>query len=219
MKELQILLKSMSKSIGTLTNDFEALTKRVAEIAESQPNKKKLSKKPQPPTKKPNDISERSYQKVTKADLKKLLKIAHEDRKDFFQNHPRWKKLYSDRMIAIALCQGAALHYLNGKNGVKDFDVWTFYSEHPSAPFPYRRMGGRDFGSTKFGRHPSNADRYKGRGVDLLGRSLKCSKNADPVKMIRDYLKNRETKSANELSKKAVVMLFPENLFGKVIWP
>ena len=119
----------------------------------------------------------------------------------------------------IALCQGAALHYLYGKAGVKDFDVWTFYSEHPSAPFPYRRVGGRDFGSPKFGRHPSNADRFIGRGVDLIGRSLKCSLKSDPEKIVREYLANPRTKSAKALSKKAVVLLYPKNLLGKSIWP
>jgi hypothetical protein len=80
-------------------------------------------------------------------------------------------------------------------------------------------VGGRDFGSIKFGRYPSSADRFKGRGVDLLGRSLKCSPKSDPVKVIREYLINPKTKSAKALSKKAVVMLYPDNLFGKVIWP
>jgi hypothetical protein len=164
-------------------------------------------------------ISDRSYKKITKTDLKRLLRIADKDREDFFSRHPRWKKLYSGRMICIALCQGAALHYLDRKNGVKDFDVWTFYSEHLSAPFPYRRMVVRDFGSTKFGCHPSHANRFKGRGVDLIGRSLKCSKNANPTELIQNYLKNPKTKSAKALSKKAVVLLFPENLFGKIIWP
>jgi len=36
------------------------------------------------------------------------------------------------------LCQGAALHYVNGKNGVKDFGVWSFYAQHDDWPFPPR---------------------------------------------------------------------------------
>jgi hypothetical protein len=32
-------------------------------------------------------------------------------------------RLYADRLFAVALCQGAALHYIDGKNGVKDLDV------------------------------------------------------------------------------------------------
>jgi hypothetical protein len=80
----------MSNSLRTLTNDFDALTKRIAEIAESQATQTYLAGKLQLlANNKPNDISERSYKKITKADLKKLLKIAHEDRKNFFRNHPR----------------------------------------------------------------------------------------------------------------------------------
>ena len=53
-------------------------------------------------------ISERSYERIEKKDLEKLLKLAIEDREDFFTRYPRWKKLYSNRIICIALCQGAA---------------------------------------------------------------------------------------------------------------
>ena len=124
-----------------------------------------------------------------------------------------------DKLHSILLAQGAALHYLDGKNGVKDFDVWTFYSEHPKGPFPYRRMGHKDFGISKFGRHPSDVEKFEGRCVDLLGRSLKIPKYADPVKVIVSYLQNPTTDSAKELRKKAVVVLYPESLFGRVIWP
>jgi len=166
--------------------------------------------------KKPN-ISKRSYEKITKADLKKLLSFAQEDRKKFFSKYPRWKKLYSDRIICIALCQGAALHYLDEKNGVKDFDVWTFYSEHQSEPFPYRRMGHADFGPSKFGCHPDDIDKFDGRCVDLVGRSLKCSKNAEPVKALHEYLSNPKTKTAAELSKKAVILLYPQKYFCDIL--
>lgn len=151
--------------------------------------------------------------------MKKLLRFSNEDRKDFFARNPRWWRLYANRIICIALCQGAALHYLNGKNGVKDFDVWTFYSKHSEAPFPYRRMGHRDFGISKFGCHPLDAERFKGRCVDLIGRSLKVPQSTDPIKAVKTYLGNPATKSAKELRKKAVVLLYPEELFGRVIWP
>jgi len=165
------------------------------------------------------NVSERSYEIITLKDLKKLLALSYEDRDEFFVRYPRWRKLYAKRIICIALCQGAALHYLDGKNGVKDFDIWTFYSEHPEAPFPYRRMGHKDFGISKFGCHPSDIGKFKGRCVDLIGRSLKFRKSADPVQVVKSYLSNPTTKSANELKRKAVVMLYPEMLFGRIIWP
>ncbi len=164
-------------------------------------------------------ISERSYARITRGDLKRLLRIAQEDHEDFFSRHPKWKKLYAERIIGVALCQGGALHYIDGRNGVKDFDVWTFYAEHPSAPYPYRRQGHADFGKSKFGCHPDDADRFEGRCVDLIGRSIGCPPRVDPTEAIQTYLSGAMTKTAKELSKKAVVMLAPDKLFGRVIWP
>jgi len=37
------------------------------------------------------------------------------------------------RLLGRALCQGAALRYVNGSNGVKDFDVWSFYTQYDGA--------------------------------------------------------------------------------------
>jgi hypothetical protein len=102
------------------------------------------------------NICERSYERIEKEDLEKLLKFAIDDREDFFARYPRWKHLYANRVICIALCQGAAQHFVDGKNGVKDFDVWTFYADHQDAPFPYRRIGRRDFGISKFGCYPAH---------------------------------------------------------------
>jgi hypothetical protein len=90
------------------------------------------------------NVTTRSFEKVEHADLRRLLDLATEDRDEFFARHPRWKKLYSKRILCIALCQGAAQHYVDGKTGVKDFDVWTFYAEHPEGQYPYRRMGHKD---------------------------------------------------------------------------
>ena len=164
-------------------------------------------------------ISKRTFKKINHKDLHRLSTIALEDRQDLFARYPRWRKLYSKRILCIALCQGAALHYIDGKNGVKDFDVWTFYAEHPSGiPFPYRRRVRRDFGKSKFGRHPDDRQ-YEGRCVDLIGRSIKCSPKVNPIKALHEYLLNPKTRSAKELAKKAVVILAPNELLGKVVWP
>src|SRR4051794_34118081 len=117
--------------------------------------------------------SERSYERVTSRHLTRLARIAASDRAARFARKPRWQ-VYENRIICVALCQGAALHYVDGKNGVKDFDVWTFYAEHIEGPFPYRWTTTADFGESRFGRRESEPDgrQYKGRRVDLIGRSL-----------------------------------------------
>ena len=114
---------------------------------------------------------------------------------------------------------GAALHYVNGRNGVKDFDVWSFYAQYDDWPFPARWRGTRDFGPSKFGRYPRDAPRYSGRRVDLLGRSLRVEPGADPADAIRRYLAGRRTRSAKELAARAVVLIDPEGRVGEIVWP
>ena len=160
----------------------------------------------------------RSYAQITKADLRKLAEIARADNADFFARNELAHRYYRKRLLCIALCQGAALHYLDGRNGVNDFDVWTFYAEHPAMRFPPRRHATADFGKSKFGR-PRAGFEYEGRRVDLLGRSLRVRPSADPIEALLLYLLTSETKSAKALKQKAVVLLDPPELLGAVIWP
>jgi hypothetical protein len=162
--------------------------------------------------------SERSLAKIEVGDLERLAFLCREDREAFFSRHPGWQRLYTDRILCVALCQGAALHYVNGRSGVKDFDVWTFYAEHPDAAFPWRRMGRKDYGVSKFGKNPDDAG-YIGRRVDLLARSLRFALGTDPVQCIQTYLSGMHTKTACELSQKAVVLVEPKGLMGTVVWP
>ena len=69
---------------------------------------------------------------------------------------------------------GAALHYLDGTNGVKDFDVWSFYAERGDGPFPYRWRGTADYGPSKFGRYPDDPPSFTGRRVDCSGDRSTC---------------------------------------------
>lgn len=162
--------------------------------------------------------SERSFVKIEASDLERLALLNKEDRDEFFARRPHWQRLYADRILCIALCQGAAVHYINEKNGVKDFDVWTFYAKHPDEPFPWRLRRTRDFGLSKFGKHPDDVG-YVGRRVDFFARSLPFAVADDPVQCIRTYLSNGHTKTVGELSRKAVVLIEPKELMGKVIRP
>jgi hypothetical protein len=164
------------------------------------------------------EASERSFVKIEASDLERLGVLCREDREEFFSRHPKWQRLYADRIMCIALCQGAAIHYVNGKNGVKDFDVWTFYAERRDAAFPWRRRGTKDYGLSKFGKHPDDVG-YIGRRVDLLARSLPFAVTADPVQSIQAYLAGGRTKTANALSRKAVILIEPQGLMGQISWP
>jgi len=160
----------------------------------------------------------RSYKEIALKDLGRLAEIARWDREDLFRRIPRWGRLYADRVLCVALCQGAALHYVTGQTGVKDFDVWTFYRAHPAAPFPARRLRTVDFGDRKFGQSPDKPE-FVGRRVDLIGRSLKCEPSDNPVRVVQAYLSEGRTRSARCLAEKAVVLLVPPDRRGQIIWP
>lgn len=164
------------------------------------------------------DDAARSYERIVREDLDRLAAIARSDRQARFERRPRWRP-YADRILCVALCQGAALHFVDGRNGVKDFDVYTFYAEHSVGAFPSRWRTQVDFGPSRFGRYPGDPDSFGGRRVDLIGRSLDASPDADPVEAVRRYLRAARTETARQLASKAVVLLDPEPLRGQVIWP
>ena len=163
--------------------------------------------------------SDRSLARIERADLLRLAALAADAEADLFGRHPRGSGRYAGRLLGRALCQGAALHYVNQENGVKDFDVWSFYAQYDDWPFPARWRGTRDFGPSRFGRYPGDPPRYSGRRVDLLGRSLPAEPGADPADVLRRYLAARRTDSARALAAKAVVLIQPENRAGEIVWP
>jgi hypothetical protein len=162
---------------------------------------------------------DRSLASIDRADLLHLAALAADAEAELFERNPRGSGRYADRLLGRALCQGGALHYMNGKNGVKDFDVWSFYAQHDNWPFPVRWRGTRDFGPSKFGRYPGDPPQYTGRRVDLLGRSLPAAPGTDPAHAIHDYLAAGRTNSARELAAKAVVLIDPAGRVGEIVWP
>lgn len=161
----------------------------------------------------------RSYSVIGRADLRRLAQLAREDREDFFARHPEFSILYGRRLLCAALCDDAALHYLNGVSGVSEFSVWSFYAEHPEAPFPFHLVGHADFGKSKFGRAPDAPDTYRGRRVSLHGRSIDAVPGSDPLSALQGYLKAGASPSARELSQKAAILISPDALCGIQAWP
>jgi hypothetical protein len=162
---------------------------------------------------------ERSLEPLTKGDLKELYEGSVKRLHEYFLigQGSKWLELYDiKKPLAVALCQGAAMHFHDKTNGVKDFDVWFFYPFNQKH-LPYRTYWNWDYQNPKFGRHPSIPG-YTGRKVDVLVRSIKTYTSNDPVKTIHQFLQYENTASSRELAKKAVVMLAPESLLGKVVW-
>lgn len=167
----------------------------------------------------------RSYEAILDGDLARLSAFAAADRERFLVKRPE----YRHRLLAVALCQGAGLHYRHvaagepEPNGVKDFDVWSFFAAIPGQRFPAdRRMTHVDFGPSRFGRQLDQLPRYRhyqGRRVDLLMRALPVRPNDDPPEALRHYLQEARTTSAQRLAAKAVVLIDPPDLRGTIPWP
>src|SRR5438270_7723971 len=71
------------------------------------------------------------------ADLLRLAALAADAEAELFRRNPQGSGRYVGRLLGRALCQGAALHYVDGSNGVKDFDVWSFYTQHAGSAVMY----------------------------------------------------------------------------------
>lgn len=82
--------------------------------------------------------SGRSPARIDRNDLLRLAKLAADVEAGLFARHPQGARRYAGRLVCRALCQGAALHYLDARTGVKDSDVWSFYAARRDRPFPYR---------------------------------------------------------------------------------
>jgi hypothetical protein len=168
-------------------------------------------------------IEERSRARITKSDLRHLSTLALAELRHFFTDNPDLRKRYSRSLIAVALCQGAALHLINGTAGIKDFDVYFFFGRYDKR-LVNRRPKSVDSRLIKFGVHPDDyRNGYKARRVDFLRRSIDNDivkhENKAPKACIIKYLRRRRTKTARELAKKAVIGLWPETIFSEIIWP
>ena len=170
-------------------------------------------------------VGDRSTEVIDVGDLARLAEVAAQDRDRFFAKRPE----YRHRVVATVLCQRAALHYVDvatGKrrqNGIKDFDVWTFFAAVPGERFPAdRRNTHVDLGASKFGHYPGESSRfrrYQGRRIDLLMRALPVEPTIDPAAALLDYLTEARTTTAQWLAEKAVVLLDPVARRGEIVWP
>jgi len=95
--------------------------------------------------------------------------------------------------------------------GIKDFDIWHFYLEEEGVNFLYRAHKRLEKGKG-----------YKGKPVDFLKRAIPRyiydKHPEDPGQIIMQYLLERNTKTKRLLLKKAVIGLYPDKIFGEVLW-
>jgi len=163
-------------------------------------------------------MNRQSFERITRTDLRRLARIANEEREEFFARRPDWKLLYRRRLLCTVLTGRSALHYYNGSSGVEEFDVCLFFAAHAEAAFPYRWVSYRDFGKSKFGRAASDGS-YAGRRICLTGRSIECRPGDDPVLGLQQYLRGGRTPKARQLRDGAAVLIGPEHYLGYIAWP
>jgi hypothetical protein len=160
--------------------------------------------------------SNRSYEGIAEADLERLAQLALSDIHGLFARNADLSRCYRSRLMLICLCQGAAGHYVHRDRGVHDFDLWAFFRAHPDRPFPWRRRGRCDFGPSRFGRDPQESERFTGRRVDVMGRSLARRDDETPALMVQRWLQEGRTESARRIAARPVVTIWP--IRGEVIW-
>lgn len=186
--------------------------------------------------------SRRSYAPIMAVHLARLSALAAADHSCFTRAAGRPE--YRERRVAVVLAQGAALHYADGRSGVKDFDVWSFYAALPGQRFPAdRRETHADFGVSEFGRQLYELQearsereatrwrgwqRYGGRRVDFLMRALPIAPDAgtdEVIDSLQHWLALGARSRASHkpspwhLAQKAVALIEPAHCRGRLIWP
>jgi hypothetical protein len=150
---------------------------------------------------------------VTEKELRDLQTFALEEEKDFFARNPHSVHSYKDRMVLIALCHGAALQYLGNGNGVESFDIFFFYQKNPKSP----RI------SKAKKKEVKNVGDFKNMQINFMRTVIYpylFEKNRNNiVKVIQDYLTGDITRNSSNISKGAVIGLYPEKYFQTVFWP
>ncbi len=138
-----------------------------------------------------------------------LQELALKEHDSFFQRNPRLREAYHNSLVGIALCQGAAWHYVNASIGIKDFDIWLFYRKSEEINLPCRHR-------------KSIEDGYKRRRIDFLRRAIGrdlCDVHFNEAdKCIMQYLLQRNTQTKRMLLGKPVVGLFPDRIVDKIMW-
>jgi hypothetical protein len=160
-------------------------------------------------------ISERSMELIRPADLE-LIGERTLDKLESIYESAEVAALFRDKLRILVLSQGAANHFVDKVNGIKDFDVWGFFEKIDGKTFPYRTVWKTDIGISRFGKHPAAPEPFIGRKIDIIGRAI-IRKNHDAVSEMVAWLQGN-SKSASELQKKSVVGIWPKSLRAVVFW-
>ena len=155
-----------------------------------------------------SDSESRTFEKITRRDLSKLLTVGKNVESRFFDNNPHLAR-FRNKLVLIALCQGAADHYCDGTTGIDDYDLWFFYEHLRDIRMPPRGYLRKI--------HPG-LNCYKDKRVDVMRRSASAFKKGDVKASISRYLTNPINPTPRCLSQKAVIGLCPPEVMGEKLW-
>ena len=153
------------------------------------------------------------HQPVGRPELKALAELGQIEERAFFERNPHLVEPYRQHLLALALCQGAALQFLGRGYGVNDFDLHFFYAQNSAKPRLSRAVG----------RIWRSVGRFSNAPVDFVRTVVPGAQSTDDVEMVvrqlRRFLEQRRTANATHLATKAVIGLWPDALYGRTIWP
>lgn len=150
---------------------------------------------------------------VTPDELRDLATCAIAEEQAFFARNPHLIGPYRQRLILVALCQGAALQYLGCGYGVQDFDVHFFYAQNPKKLRLSRTVK----------RNSVDVGAFPNAPIDFIRTVVPGAqphlKPKVAIHTVQEFLDSKPTSNALHLSQKAVIGLYPDEVFGEQIWP
>ena len=159
-------------------------------------------------------MCERIDREITKNHLSDLYQITMNKIRLQRESHNDKQRAGYDlcNPFGVALCQGAAMHYLGKPSlkdgvehvGVKDFDIWCFYKK-VNEKFLF---GGQVKFKTEY-----FSEAFGERCVDIMMRAIDYKGSA--IKSIQNWLETSSNQSPKCLSRKAVVMICPQKYLGQ----
>jgi len=153
-------------------------------------------------------------------------------------------RCYEAKLVAICLCQGAAQHFIdaqdaphfdntefvpeteigekgyqvlpNGRviSGVNDIDVCIFFQHDDAVPIPNRRHCMKSIKALFSGLGHRRVDFLK-KGIPAW--VIEDAKGSGASEIVRSYVRNTPH-GQGHLGRKSVVGLYPDRIFGNVLW-
>lgn len=120
--------------------------------------------------------------------------------------------VYRERLIAICLCQNVARNYIAGDARLNDLDVWFFFREHDTVKLP----NFRNLRKSHDGMFPVLGTKR----IDFMKKTIPLGLvvGGDISRTIHNFMSKRGTLNSEMLRTKPVIGLYPDTIFGVVLW-